>query len=222
MAKAESMLSAVALVGDRPRLRGRIHLVAAALSVGGLVWLVESASTTEARVAAWVYGASALLLYATSSTYHVFARAPGLRRVMQRADHSMIYLLIAGSATPALVLLFDGWFRIALLALMWGGAVTGVVIKLVAFEKLRRLGAALYIVLGWAGLLMLPALVHRPAGLVMVVGAGVLYTVGAVLFAARRPRLSPRWFGYHEVWHVLGTTAGALLFAFNLGLVRSA
>jgi hemolysin III len=207
---------------ERPRLRGRLHLVAAAVSVAGLVWLVRSAESTEAHVAAWVYGTTSVLLYATSGTYHVFARSPRARRIMQRADHSMIYLLIAGSATPPGLLLMDGWARAALLGLMWAGAVTGVVLKMVAFERFAKLGAALYIVLGWVGLLALPALMARPTALALMVAAGLLYTGGAALFAAQRPRLSPHWFGYHEVWHTLGVTAGALVFVMNLGLIRTA
>lgn len=206
---------------DRPRLRGRLHLLAAVVSVAGLVWLVRAAPSTEALIAAWVYGVSSVLLYTTSGTYHVFARSPRARRVMQRADHSMIYLLIAGSATPACVLLMDGWPRAALLGLLWAGAATGVVLKLVAFDRFRKLSGALYIVLGWAGMLALPALLSRPTALVLIIVAGVIYTAGAALFAAGRPRLSPRWFGYHEWWHVMGVAAGALLFAMNLGLIRS-
>ncbi len=206
---------------DRPRLRGRLHLLTAVVALLGLVWLVRSAHSAEALVAAWVYGVSSVLLYATSGTYHVFARSPRARRVMQRADHSMIYLLIAGSATPVCILLIDGWPRAALLGLLWAGAATGVTLKLVAFDRFRKLGGALYIVLGWAGLLALPALLSRPAALILLVVAGILYTGGAALFAAGRPRLSPRWFGYHEVWHTMGVTAGALLFAMNLGIIRA-
>ena len=209
-------------LAPRPRLRGRMHLAAAVLSVGGLVWLVAEASTRAAAVAAWIYGLAGIGLYLTSGTYHVFTRSERARRIMQRADHSMIYLLIAGSATPATLLLLDGWARVGVFVALWAGAATGVTLKLVAFDRFRRLGATLYIVLGWAGLLLLPAFLDRPRDLALMVTAGVLYTVGAALFAARRPRLSPRWFGYHEVWHTLGVAAGALLFALNLGLVRTA
>ncbi|HMJ77809.1 MAG TPA: hemolysin III family protein, partial [Iamia sp.] len=169
----------------------------------------------------WVYGVSALLLYTTSGTYHCFARSTRARRIMQRADHSMIYLLIAGSATPALILLMDGWPQAVLLGLMWAGAATGVVIKLVAFDRLKKLGGALYIILGWAGMLALPAFLAHPGALALMVAAGVLYTVGAALFAAGKPRLSPTWFGYHEMWHVMGVTAGILLFVMNLGLISA-
>ena len=211
-----------AWLASRPRLRGRLHLAAAALSVAGLVWLVSEASGAVAAVAAWIYGLAGIGLYLTSGTYHVFTRTERARRIMQRADHSMIYLLIAGSATPATLLLLDGWARVAVFVALWAGAATGVTLKLVAFDRFRTLGASLYIVLGWAGLLLVPAFLDRPRDLALMVAAGVLYTLGAALFAAQRPRLSPRWFGYHEVWHTLGVAAGALLFALNLGLVRTA
>mgnify|MGYP001117248357 CR=1 FL=1 len=116
----------------------------------------------------------------------------------------------------------DGWQRAAMLGLMWAGAVTGIVVKLVAFERFKRLGATLYIVLGWLGVLALPALLAHPWSVALMTTAGILYTVGAALFAAQRPKLSPTWFGYHEVWHALGVTAGVLLFVMNLGLISAA
>ena len=140
---------------------------------------------------------------------------------MQRADHSMIYVLIAGSFTPVAILAMPAAWRWPALAVMWGGAVAGAVIKIVALERLKKTGAALYIVLGWAGMIALPTLWHRPGTLALIIVGGVLYTVGAILFALNRPVLSPRWFGYHEVWHSFGVSAGAYLFAANLGLVRA-
>lgn len=205
----------------KPRLRGRLHQVAVLVSVVGLVWLVRSATTPRAVAAAWIYGLASVLLYLTSSSYHVFATSPRARRIMQRADHAMIFVLIAGSFTPtALIVLPDPW-RWWSLTVMWGGAALGIALKVVALERFRKLGAALYIVLGWAGLMAFPTLLERPLTLALFATGGVLYTVGAVLFALRRPRLSPRWFGYHEVWHTLGVAAGGLLYAANLGLVRT-
>ena len=170
---------------------------------------------------AWVYGIASILLYLTSSSYHVFARSVRARRIMQRADHSMIFVLIAGSFTPSAVLMLPDPLRWWSLGVMWGGAAVGVTLKLVAMERFPKLGAALYIVLGWAGLMAFPALAQRPGTLALFAAGGLLYTVGAIFFALNRPVLSPRWFGYHEVWHSFTAAAGALLYAANLGLVRA-
>ena len=205
----------------RPHLRGRLHQVAVLASVVGLVWLVRAASSTRAVVAAWIYGVASILLYLSSSTYHVFARSPRARKVMQRIDHSMIFVLIAGSFTPLCILALGGPGRWLLLAAMWAAAIGGVILKVVAIERFPRFGNALYIILGWGALAALPALIHRPGLLVLVATGGVLYTGGAILFFLERPKLSPTWFGYHELWHTLGVTAGALLFAVNLGLIRA-
>jgi hemolysin III len=209
------------LMLPRPYFRGRLHQVAVVASAAGLVWLVRSATTPRAEAVAWIYGVASILLYLTSSTYHVFARSPAAVRAMQRADHSMIFVLIAASFTPSAVLILPDPWRWWSLVGMWSGAVLGIVLKVVALERYRKLGAALYIVLGWAGLVALPFLWQRPATLVLFAGGGALYTVGAILFALRRPQLSLRWFGYHEVWHGFVVTAGGLLYVANLGLVRA-
>lgn len=206
---------------DRPRLRGRLHLLACVASVGGLVWLVRSAATPTAMVAAWIYGVAAVLLYLTSATYHVFTRSLRARVIMQRVDHSMIYVLIAGTFTPVCLLVLTAPWSWLALAGMWTGALCGVLIKTLAFERWGKVGSALYIVLGWAAMITLPALAPHRGLLALVVLGGVLYTVGAILFALGRPALSPRWFGYHEVWHTFGVAAGAVLFAANLGLIRA-
>lgn len=208
-------------VPERPILRGRLHQLAFLASILGLAWLVESAPTPRARAAAWIYGLASVLLYLTSSSYHVFARSPKARRIMQRADHSMIFVLIAGSFTPIAVLAVpDPWKWPALLT-VWAGAIGGIVLKICALDRYPRLGGAMYIVVGWAGAAILPTLWSRPGTLLLIAIGGLLYTAGAILFALNKPRLSVRWFGYHEVWHAFGVAAGAVLFAANLGLVRA-
>jgi hemolysin III len=205
----------------RPHLRGRMHQLAFLASIVGLVALVDQASTPRARAVAWVYGLASVLLYLTSSSYHVFARSPKARRIMQRADHCMIYVLIAGSFTPMAVLGVPSPWRWVALATMWTGAAAGVVLKIVAIDRFPKIGSALYIVLGWAAAVTFPSLWGHPGTLVLIAAGGILYTGGAILFALGRPRLSPRWFGYHEVWHSFGVAAGVLLFVANLGLVRA-
>lgn len=206
---------------DRPLLRGRLHQAAFVASVAGLAWLVASAPTPRAQAVAWVYGIASVLLYLTSSSYHVFARSPRARRIMQRADHCMIFVLIAGSFTPIAVLAVESPWKWVALAVVWVGSLAGILLKALALERYPRLGGAMYIVVGWAGAAILPALWHRPSTLALVAVGGVLYTVGAALFAARRPVLSPRVFGYHEMWHALGIAAGVALYIANLGLVRA-
>jgi hemolysin III len=198
-----------------------LHAIAAVLSVGALVWLVRSAKTTEATVAAWIYGSAAILCYLTSSGYHIAARTERARAAMQRADRSMIYVMIAGSFTPVGLLAMHGWWRWLVVAVMWVGALFGVALMLPTRPRLPRFGGALYIILGWCGVAAMPALAHRPSRLVLVLIAGVLYTAGAALFQLKRPRLHPDWFGFHELWHALGVAAGALLFVVNLGLIAS-
>jgi hemolysin III len=205
----------------RPILRGRLHQLAFLASLVGLIALVEQAATPRARAVAWVYGVGSVLLYLTSSSYHVFARSPRARRIMQRADHSMIFVLIASTFTPIAILAVPDPWRWPSLVTMWVGALGGVALKVFAMDTLPRLGGAMYIVLGWAGVVIFPALWHRPGTLLLIAIGGVLYTAGAALFAMNRPRLSPRWFGYHEVWHSLGIAAGVLIYVANLGLIRA-
>lgn len=204
----------------RPRLRGRLHQLAFLASIAGLVWLVRSAGSSRALAAAWVYGLSSAVAYLASSLYHGVPRPGRAKRVLQRCDHCTIFVLIAGTFTPICLLTVRGVWCWVLLSMMWAGAIGGVVFKVTAFERYRRLNGSLYLVLGWMGILVFPALVHRPAVLELVVAGGLLYTVGAVLFFLQKPRLNPRWFGYHEVWHSFGVLAGALLFVANFHLVQ--
>jgi hemolysin III len=206
----------------RPRLRGRLHQAAALASIGGLIWLILDAHSATGLVAAWVYGLSTVALYATSSSYHIYARSPRARRVMQRMDHSMIYVLIAGSFTPVCLLALNGSFRWVVLGLVWVGALTGVLMAALALDRFPRLSWSLYLVLGWAAVLAVPALADRPALLALAAVGGMLYTVGAILFALHRPRPVAVWFGYHEFWHAFGIAAGAAVFAMNLGLIAAA
>jgi hemolysin III len=205
----------------RPRLRGRLHQFAAVAAVGGLIWMLAAAHTGRAVVAAVVYGLSNIALYLTSSTYHVYARSERARRVFQRLDHSMIYVLIAGTYTPVCLLALHGSFRWVLLGLVWTGALVGVLLAALALDRYPKLGAGLYIVLGWAAILAIPQLTERPGLLALATVGGVIYTSGAVMFAMKWPGRAAVWFGYHEYWHAMGIAAGAVLFAMNLGLIAA-
>lgn len=206
----------------RPRLRGRLHQVAAVASVGCLVWLLLDAHSAQAVTAAIVYGLAMIALYLTSSSYHIYARSPRARQVMQRLDHSMIYVGIAGTYTPVCLLALHGNFRWFLLGMVWAGALGGVLMAMLALDRFPKLGWALYLVLGWAAIFALPGLADRPGILALAIAGGLLYTVGAVLFALHWPGRVAKWFGYHEYWHAFVVAAGAMFFAMNLGLVAAA
>ncbi len=210
------------LLADRPRLRGRLHQIAAVVSVAGLAWMIAVAHTGTAVTAAVVYGLATIVLYGTSSSYHLYARSPRARLVMQRLDHSMIYVLIAGTYTPVCLLALQGSFRWVLLALVWTGAIAGVLVAMLALDRFPRLHWALYLVLGWCAVIALPDLVDRPWLLVLAGIGGVAYTAGAIMFALKWPGRAAKWFGYHEYWHAFGIAAGAVFFAMNLVLITGA
>ncbi len=195
-------------------LRGWSHVLAFAIAIPAGVVLVLRADHAMARAAAAIYVATVLLGFGTSAAYHRLARSPRARAVMQRLDHSMIYLLIAGTYVPACLVALPPRWGIPLLCVVGVGAVTGVVLKLVAFDRVRWLSDGLYPVLGWAALAVLPELVDSlsTAGLVLLLGGGVLYTVGFPVLLAKRPDPWPRVFGYHEVWHVFTVAAAVLHF----------
>jgi hemolysin III len=205
-----------------PRLRGRLHLAACGISLVGLVWLVALADGPRALAAAWIYGAATVLLYLVSSTYHVFARGPRLRPVMRRLDHSMIFVLIAGTYTPVCLLALDGWWGVSLLITVWIGALVGIVLKVVGLERYRKLSAPLYLVLGWLAVLAAPELLDHLELLPLALAGGLLYTVGAVLFAFKWPGRTAVWFGYHEWWHAFVVAAGVCFFAMNAYLIATA
>jgi hemolysin III len=165
-----------------------------------------------ARAAVTMYAFSLVAVLAVSGAYHRLPRTERSRRWLRRIDHSTIYVLIAGSYTPISVLVLDGWWGWSLLAGVWAAAALGIVLKLARFEASAKLGAALYIVMGWAALVATPVIVTViPADtLALLAGGGVIYTVGAVVLLTRFPNPFPRVFGYHEVWHTMVVVAAIL------------
>jgi hemolysin III len=212
------------IAGPRPLLRGRLHQVAFFASIPAGIIIILSAHPAVARVGASIYAASATGLYAASSTYHRFAHSVRARLIWRRLDHSMIYVLIAGTATPIFLLALHGPWRIIALATVWTGATTGIAIKMTSGGFQNRLGTPLYLMLGWVGILALPQLIralHTP-GMILLASGGVLYTVGAIILARRRPDPIPHVFGYHEVWHTLVVCGGVLHYVMILLVLRAA
>ncbi len=190
-----------------PRLRGLLHAGAFPVAAAAGAVLVALAPTWQARLAAAVYGVAAATLFGVSAAYH--RSPPGSRRKarLRPLDHMSILLLIAGTYTPLAALALRGWSRLGVLAVIWGCAAGGIVAKLIwrpAWRPAPRwLRTSLFIGLGWVALFVLPQLLAT-AGVVvlsLILAGGLLYSLGAVVYARKRPDPSPRWFGFHEVFH---------------------
>lgn len=204
----------------KPRLRGLSHLVAAVAAVLAGVPLIDQAPGGRGRVAASVYVATLVLMFGASALYHVPHWGPAMRRWLRRVDHSAIFVFIAGTYTPFCLLLPAPVDR-QVLALVWGGALLGVLKAMFFVYAPRAITAALYLLLGWV---MLPFLrtFHAALGagpLALIALGGVAYTAGALVYARKRPDPVPHVFGYHEVFHVLVIAAAVLHFGAVLRVV---
>lgn len=186
----------------RPRLRGVLHLVTAPVAlIGGLI-LVLTAGTISGRVSTAIFMLTSTALFTTSAVYHVGRWLPPVKAALRRADHSNIFLIIAGTYTPLSIMLLDAADARMLLGVVWSGALLGVGLRNLWLGAPRWLYVPIYIALGWAAVFYLPGFAKAgPLTLGLIVLGGVLYTVGAVVYAAKRPRLSERWFGFHELFH---------------------
>lgn len=207
----------------RPRLRGRIHQGAFFVAVPAGLVLVLLARGAVATSAAAIYAASLVALLGVSAAYHVGRWSSPHRRLMKRLDHSLIYVLIAGTYTPVTVLALRGPWETVLLSLVWSGAAIGVTLKLFRPDGFRVATSALYMALGWLGVVALPELVDsmRLAGTVLMIAGGLLYTAGAIVLARRGPDPRPATFGYHEVWHAFQVSGAACHYAMVVLLLRA-
>jgi hemolysin III len=188
----------------RPRLRGTLHAVAFVVScvVGAL--FVAYSPPGDAFAGA-VFAVSVSVMLGTSALYHLVTWRPSARAWMRRADHTAIFLLIAGTYTPVALIGLHGAWRTTTLAVVWGGAVLAAITKMCWIRSPKWLSVALGIGLGWAAVAALPQLARNEglAALFLLVAGGLAYTAGAVVYAVRRPDPLPRTFGYHEVFHSL-------------------
>jgi len=188
-----------------PGLRGVSHAWAfwCALVAGSVLALY--APSAEARAAAVVYGAGMCALFAASGLYHRWRWDPRWRPLLRRIDHSAIYVFIAASYTPVALLVLSGPVRVVVLASVWAGALAGVALSVAWITAPRVLVAASYLALGWVSIVAMPQLADRlgVAPLGLFAAGGVLYSIGAAVYALRRPNPWPRTFGFHEVFHAL-------------------
>lgn len=193
----------------KPKLRGWLHLGAIPVAAVLCLALLVVTDDTAARAAVAVYTGASLLLFSVSAIYHRGTWPPRMASFLRRLDHANIFLIIAGTYTPYAVLLLSPDRARLLLTLVWAGAAIGVFFRLVWLGAPRWTYVTAYVALGWVALFFLPDLARAGGWLVlgfMLLG-GLLYTVGAVVYATRKPDPSPRWFGYHEVFHALTIAA---------------
>lgn len=195
----------------KPRLRGLSHQIAFVAALPLAVALVLDANTTRGRVSAAVFGASVAAMFGASALYHRVTWSPRVRPWMRRLDHAGIYALIAGAYTPFGLLVLSGNWSVVVLAIVWTGAVAGVALKFLWVDAPEWLSAVIGVALGWVGVVAFPQILDRlgltPA--LLVLAGGIAYTVGAVVYARRRPDPVPAVFGYHELFHAFVIVAVA-------------
>ncbi len=194
-------------------VRGLLNAAAAVAALVGTVCLWSRADGDVSRqLAVAIFGVSLVALFTVSSLYHSVPWRDVWKQRMQRVDHSMIYVLVAGTYTPIAALALSGRSRSAILGAVWGIAVLGIAQKVWLPQLAQGISIALYTIQGWLGPFVATPLTHRlpwePLALIAL--GGLLYTVGMLLFVMRRPRLWPRVFSYHEAFHVLVVAASSL------------
>jgi len=200
----------------KPSLRGVSHQWAFFLSVVLGAALVAAAPDGEATVAAAIYAFSVAGLFGVSALYHRITWASARARAwMRRLDHTMIFVLIAGSYTPFALLVLEGTLADVILVAVWTGAFAGAIVNLLWITAPRWLTAMVYVLLGWVAVAAFPDMIDELGitATAMVAGGGILYTAGAIVYARRRPDPVPAVFGYHEVFHALVIAAAALQYA---------
>ena len=207
---------------ERPRHRGLLHQWAAPVALGAGVGLVAIAPSARARVGVAVYALSLVVLFGVSALYHRRAWTPRVRMWLRRADHAAIFLLIGGTYTPVALLGVGGPAGSHLLAAVWVGVAIGVLVALFWTRAPKAVSAALAVAVGWTAAPYLGD-VHRAVAtptLWLILAGGVAYTVGALVYAVRRPDPWPRVFGYHEVFHACTLVGATLHLAVVVAILR--
>lgn len=186
----------------KPRLRGWLHtgILPVAL-IAGIILIISAPD--PARWPTTIFVAASVVLFGTSAAFHRGRWSPRALAGWRRLDHSNIFLIIAGSYTPFAVLALDGPTSTVILSVVWTGAIGGILFRVLWIDAPRWMYTGLYVLLGWVAIFVVPQLIDA-AGLttsVLVGVGGILYTLGAVVYAMRWPDPSQRWFGFHEVFH---------------------
>jgi hemolysin III len=204
-----------------PRLRGVSHAVAFVASVAAAVVAVALAPTDRARIAVTVYGLGLMALFGGSALYHRWPGPMRFKPVLRRIDHSTIFVFIAASYTPIALIVLHGPLGWVLLGVAWSGAAAGVAFSLGWIEARRTLVAGSYLALGWLAVIAIPQMLDRlgPPPLVLLGVGGLLYSLGAIVYARRSPDPWPRTFGFHEIFHAFVIAAATAHYVAVVGWV---
>jgi hemolysin III len=198
----------------KPLLRGHFHQGAFYFTMGACAMLIAGAQGPRAMVATVIYSICISTLFGISALYHRPMWEPGPRTLMKRLDHAAIFLMIAGTATPISMLALSGENGNKLMAILWAFAFFGVMQSLFWVKAPRWLSAILYVIMGWLSVPYLGEMkvVLGESRIWILLAGGVVYTVGAVIYATKKPNPWPKYFGYHEVFHILVIVAAVLHF----------
>lgn len=199
----------------KPLLRGWFHAIAAiAAVIFTIIVCWRTRSDVPRLISLLIFGLSMVELFSVSALYHIGTWRESVRRTLRALDHANIFVLIAGTYTPLCFNVLSGWIRPAILITIWLLAVLGIALATLTLRTPRWVTASLYVGMGWVALLAFPAflaVLPWPAIASLLLG-GILYTLGAVIYARRRPDPFPRIFGFHEVFHLF-VIAGSVAFA---------
>lgn len=219
----EEVVQAVESLARRPVLRGMSHLVGCVVAIGAGLVMALHASGAIQLVAAIIFTAGLALALGTSALYHRVRWSERRSRLMQKLDHSMIFVLVASTYTPVVLLAMDGGWRTWSLVATWVVASAGVIMRLAVPNVPRAVMVSMYVGFGWVALLLAPRLsgALTLSSFALLVAGGLLYTLGAVIYLLRRPDPLPRIFGYHEVFHAFVVAGAACHFAAVWPLVAS-
>lgn len=201
--------AAQALQHAKPKLRGWFHAGTFPLALAAGIVLIALAPTTGTAAACTIFAVSSWLLFGVSGVYHRGNWGPRTQLVLRRLDHTNIFLIIAGTYTPISVVLLPRHSAGVLLTLVWTGALLGIGMRVFWLGAPRWVYVPCYLALGWAAIFYMPQLVRHGGWAVagLIIAGGLLYSIGAVVYALKKPNPSPKWFGFHEIFHVFTIAA---------------
>jgi hemolysin III len=194
-----------------PKLRGLVHLIMSPLSLVVGLLLITLAAEVRGRITLSIFTLTAVTLFTCSALYHRVGWSKKYKAVWRRIDHANIPILIAGTYTPFAIFLLDSSQAKILLGAVWSGALLTAILRIVWLTAPRWLYVIAYIALGWAAIAYMPEFLQSGGVLIflLILLGGLLYSAGAIIYALKRPNFSPRWFGFHELFHSF--TAGAFI-----------